>query len=175
MGLITIRHDHNRGYGGNQKTCYRAALARGADIVVMLHPDYQYTSMLVSAMASMIAYGEHDGVLASRILGRGALKERLGTHSIRVRLNSLEGAPDMPDNQKFYIIQDGIRLSGMPAWESSLNEQEIWQVTTFLSHVDKLSPELSEQWKSNRGQGSLKRLRPAVCAVTTVWRVDERG
>ena len=73
LGLITIRHDHNRGYGGNQKTCYTAALARGADIVVMLHPDYQYTPKLVSAMASMIAYGEYDAVLASRILGRGAL------------------------------------------------------------------------------------------------------
>src|SRR5580658_4350257 len=74
LGLETIRHDHNTGYGGNQKTCYRAALARGADIVVMLHPDYQYTPKLVSAMASMIAYGEYDGVMASRILGRGALK-----------------------------------------------------------------------------------------------------
>ncbi len=74
LGLITIRHDHNRGYGGNQKTCYKAALAQGADIVVMLHPDYQYTPKLVSAMASMIAYGEYDAVLASRILGRGALK-----------------------------------------------------------------------------------------------------
>jgi glycosyltransferase involved in cell wall biosynthesis len=74
LGLITIRHDHNRGYGGNQKTCYMAALARGADIVVMLHPDYQYTPKLVSAMASMIAYGEYDAVLASRILGRGALQ-----------------------------------------------------------------------------------------------------
>ncbi len=74
MGLITIRHDHNRGYGGNQKTCYTAALARGADIVVMLHPDYQYTPKLVSAMASMIAYDTYDAVLASRILGRGALQ-----------------------------------------------------------------------------------------------------
>jgi glycosyltransferase involved in cell wall biosynthesis len=74
LGLVTIRHDHNRGYGGNQKTCYTAALARGADIVVMLHPDYQYTPKLVSAMASMIAYGEYDAVLASRILGRGALQ-----------------------------------------------------------------------------------------------------
>ncbi len=74
MGLVTLRHDHNRGYGGNQKTCYTAALDQGADIVVMLHPDYQYTPKLVSAMASMIAYGEYDGVLASRILGRGALK-----------------------------------------------------------------------------------------------------
>src|ERR1700721_3633134 len=74
LGLITIRHDHNRGYGGNQKTCYMAALARGADIVVMLHPDYQYPPKLVSALAPMIAYGEYDAVLASRILGRGALK-----------------------------------------------------------------------------------------------------
>src|SRR6201994_1367217 len=74
LGLFTIRHERNRGYGGNQKTCYAAALGRGADIVVMLHPDYQYTPKLVSAMASMIAYGEYDGVMASRILGRGALK-----------------------------------------------------------------------------------------------------
>src|ERR1700720_1589872 len=73
LGLITIRHDHNRGYGSNQKTCYTAALARGADIVVMLHPDYQYTPKLVTAMASMIASEEFDLVLASRILGRGAL------------------------------------------------------------------------------------------------------
>ena len=69
-----IQHDANRGYGGNQKTCYDTALALGAEIVVMLHPDYQYTPKLVSAMASMIAYGEYDAVLASRILGRGALK-----------------------------------------------------------------------------------------------------
>ena len=57
LGLHTIRHEQNRGYGGNQKTCYTAALARGADIVVMLHPDYQYTPKLVTAMASMIAFG----------------------------------------------------------------------------------------------------------------------
>jgi len=73
LGIPTIRHDRNRGYGGNQKTCYTAALARGADIVVMLHPDYQYTPKLVTAMASMIASEEFDVVLASRILGRGAL------------------------------------------------------------------------------------------------------
>jgi glycosyltransferase involved in cell wall biosynthesis len=74
MGLTTLTHDRNRGYGGNQKTCYTAALERGADIVVMLHPDYQYTPKLVTAMAAMIAYGQYDGVLASRILGRGALE-----------------------------------------------------------------------------------------------------
>jgi glycosyltransferase involved in cell wall biosynthesis len=62
LGIPTIRHDRNRGYGANQKTCYTAALARGADIVVMLHPDYQYTPKLVTAMASMIASAEFDVV-----------------------------------------------------------------------------------------------------------------
>ena len=73
LGLYTIKHEHNRGYGGNQKTCYAAALDRGADIVVMLHPDYQYSPKLVTAMASMIASDQYDAVLGSRILGGGAL------------------------------------------------------------------------------------------------------
>ncbi len=73
LGIFTIRHDQNRGYGGNQKTCYKAALMRGADVVVMLHPDYQYTPKLVTAMASMITSNQFDAVLGSRILGRGAL------------------------------------------------------------------------------------------------------
>lgn len=74
LGITTLRHDRNRGYGGNQKTCYAEALRRGADIVVMLHPDYQYTPKLIAAMASMIASCQYDVVLGSRILGRGALK-----------------------------------------------------------------------------------------------------
>jgi glycosyltransferase involved in cell wall biosynthesis len=73
LGIHTIKHDRNLGYGANQKTCYRASLARGADIVVMLHPDYQYTPKLIMAMSSMIAEGEFDVVLGSRILGIGAL------------------------------------------------------------------------------------------------------
>lgn len=74
LGLTVIQHDQNKGYGGNQKTCYRNALDRDADVVVMLHPDYQYTPQLLIAMASMIAYGTYDFVLASRILGKGALR-----------------------------------------------------------------------------------------------------
>jgi glycosyltransferase involved in cell wall biosynthesis len=74
MGIRTIIHEENIGYGGNQKTCYRTALEVGADIVIMVHPDYQYTPKLIPAMASMIAYGEFDAVLGSRILGIGALK-----------------------------------------------------------------------------------------------------
>jgi len=74
LGIRTIVHEQNKGYGGNQKTCYRTALDLGADVVIMLHPDYQYTPRLLAAMAAMIAYGEFDVVLASRILGTGALK-----------------------------------------------------------------------------------------------------
>ena len=74
LGIQVHVHERNRGYGGNQKTCYAAALAAGADIVVMVHPDYQYSPRLVEPMASMIAYGVYDVVLGSRILGGGALK-----------------------------------------------------------------------------------------------------
>jgi glycosyltransferase involved in cell wall biosynthesis len=67
-------HPENRGYGGNQKTCYRLALAAGADVIIMLHPDYQYTPTLIPAMASMVTSGLYPCVLASRILGGGALR-----------------------------------------------------------------------------------------------------
>src|SRR5580704_5028503 len=73
LGVQTFVHDSNYGYGRNQQTCYREALAAGADVVVMVHPDYQYTPLLVPAMAGMIASGVYDMVLASRILGGGAL------------------------------------------------------------------------------------------------------
>jgi glycosyltransferase involved in cell wall biosynthesis len=74
LGLTTFLHDKNMGYGRNQKTCYREALKRGADIVVMVHPDYQYSPRLVLPIAGMIAVGEYDVVIGSRILGNGALQ-----------------------------------------------------------------------------------------------------
>ncbi len=74
LGLTVIVHEKNYGYGGNQKTCYRAALDSGADIIVMVHPDYQYKPTLVAAMAGMISSGVYDVVLGSRILGGGALR-----------------------------------------------------------------------------------------------------
>jgi len=73
LGIHTVIHARNGGYGANQKTCYTVALARGADIVIMLHPDYQYSPRLLTAMAGMIASGHYDAVFASRILGGGAL------------------------------------------------------------------------------------------------------
>jgi glycosyltransferase involved in cell wall biosynthesis len=73
LNLLTFQHDSNFGYGRNQKTCYREALQRDADIIVMVHPDYQYSPKLIVPMAGMIAFGEYDAVMGSRILGKGVL------------------------------------------------------------------------------------------------------
>lgn len=74
LGLRTLVHENNRGYGGNQKTCYQEALRLGADVVVMLHPDYQYTPKLIPSMVGLLTDGPYDVVLGSRILGGGALR-----------------------------------------------------------------------------------------------------
>lgn len=74
LGLRSFVHDRNYGYGRNQQTCYREALASGADVIIMVHPDYQYTPLLVTAMASMVAYDVYDVVLGSRIIGGQALR-----------------------------------------------------------------------------------------------------
>lgn len=74
LNITTIVHKENKGYGGNQKSCYKAALEEGADIVIMLHPDYQYTPKLIPAMASMLAFEEYDAVIASRMLLNSAIK-----------------------------------------------------------------------------------------------------
>lgn len=73
LKIRCVVHKENLGYGGNQKTCYEEALKVGADIIVMLHPDYQYTPNLVAAISSMLAFDEYDVAIASRILGKGAL------------------------------------------------------------------------------------------------------
>ena len=73
LGIPCVVHSENRGYGGNQKTCYTEALQRGADIVIMLHPDYQYSPRLIGAMAWLAASDEFDVILGSRILGKGAI------------------------------------------------------------------------------------------------------
>lgn len=117
LGIATIRHDRNRGYGGNQKTCYTAALARGADIVVMLHPDYQYSPKLVTAMASMTASDEFDVILASRILGKGALVGGMPLYKyISNRILTL-----------FENLMIGLKLSeyhtGYRAWHRSVLEK----------------------------------------------------
>ncbi len=124
LGLLTYRHDKNYGYGRNQQTCYREALAAGADIVVMLHPDYQYTPLLVTAMASMIAYEVYDVVLGSRIIGGGALKggmplyKYLANRSLTAFQNLLTGAKLSEYHTGFRAFSKEV-LSRLPLLENS--------------------------------------------------------
>jgi glycosyltransferase involved in cell wall biosynthesis len=117
LGIESIRHDRNRGYGGNQKTCYAAALARGADIVVMLHPDYQYTPKLVAAMAAMIVYGEYDCVLGSRILGGSARRGGMPLYKY-VSNRALTFAQNLLIGQKMSEYHTGYR-----AWSRRVLER----------------------------------------------------
>lgn len=108
LGIFTIEHERNRGYGGNQKTCYDCALERGADIVVMLHPDYQYSPKLVPAIAAMAASGEYDFVFASRILGNGALTGGMPRYKY-VANRFLTFAQNILIGQKFSEYHTGFR------------------------------------------------------------------
>jgi glycosyltransferase involved in cell wall biosynthesis len=117
LGLHTIVHERNGGYGANQKTCYRAALARGADIVVMLHPDYQYSPRLIPAMVAMIVSGHYDAVLASRILGGGAMKGGMPVWKYAAN-RGLTLAENILLQQKFSEYHTGYR-----AWSRSVLER----------------------------------------------------
>ena len=108
LGLDPIRHEVNKGYGGNQKTCYRAALQLGASIIVMVHPDYQYSPRLVPAMAAMIAYGEYDMVLGSRILAQSSVKRGMPVYKY-VSNRFLTLAENMLLSQKLSEYHTGLR------------------------------------------------------------------
>jgi len=108
LGLPVIIHPQNRGYGGNQKTCYREALRRGADIVVMVHPDYQYTPKLIPALANCISSGLFDVALGSRILGGGALKGGMPVYKY-VSNRILTGVENLLLSQKLSEYHTGYR------------------------------------------------------------------
>lgn len=124
LGLEVYVHDSNYGYGRNQQTCYREALAAGADIVVMVHPDYQYTPLLATAMASMIAYGVYDVVLGSRIIGGGALAGGMPSYKY-VANRALTFAQNLLLGAKLSEYHSGYRafsravLTTMPLLENS--------------------------------------------------------
>jgi glycosyltransferase involved in cell wall biosynthesis len=119
LGLSPIRHERNRGYGGNQKTCYRRVLERGADIIVMVHPDYQYSPRLVPAMAAMIAYGEYDLVLGSRILAQNSVARGMPRYKYAAN-RFLTLAENIMLRQKLSEYHTGLRafsaalLAGLP-------------------------------------------------------------
>jgi glycosyltransferase involved in cell wall biosynthesis len=116
LGLDPIGHDRNRGYGGNQKTCYSRAIELGAEIIVMVHPDYQYSPLLVPAMASMIAYGEYDMVLGSRILAQRTVERGMPWYKY-VANRALTFAENVILRQKLSEYHTGLR-----AFSSSLLE-----------------------------------------------------
>ncbi len=124
LGIKVFVHDKNLGYGGNQKTCYREALKAGADVVVMLHPDYQYPPKLITPMAGLITSGMFDVVMGSRILGNKALKGGMPVYKyIANRLLTL--AENSMIGQKLSEYHTGYRafsrevLLGLPIMENS--------------------------------------------------------
>lgn len=112
-----IRHEKNKGYGGNQKTCYNKALEIGADIVIMVHPDYQYTPKLVEAMTSIIGNDLYDVVLASRILGKGALKGGMPMYKY-IANRFLTFTQNVLINEKLSEYHTGYRAFSRKALES---------------------------------------------------------
>lgn len=124
LGVNTLVHSENKGYGANQKTCYQEAVLKGCDIVVMLHPDYQYTPKLISAMASMIAGGVFDVVIGSRILGNKAMAGGMPVYKYYSN-RFLTGAENFIINQKLSEYHTGYRafsvktLTTIPLLENS--------------------------------------------------------
>jgi glycosyltransferase involved in cell wall biosynthesis len=142
LGLNTFRHPTNRGYGGNQKTCYREALRKGADVIIMIHPDYQYSPRLTVALTAMVAYGEYDAALASRILGVGALKGGMPLYKY-IANRVLTAVQNILLNYKLSEYHTGYRaysrqvLESLPLEENSddfLFDNEILAQMIFLGY-----------------------------------------
>ena len=108
LDLTVVKHAVNLGYGGNQKTCYQTALELGAEIVVMVHPDYQYSPLLVPSMAAMIAYGEYDCVLGSRILAQNAMAQGMPRYKY-VANRALTLVENLVMQQKLSEYHTGLR------------------------------------------------------------------
>lgn len=148
LGITTYVHEKNLGYGGNQKTCYTQALKKGADIVVMLHPDYQYPPRLVTAMAALISCGEFDVVLGSRILGGNSLKGGMPLYKY-VANRFLTAAENLITHQKLSEYHTGYRaysrevLLNLPILENSddfiFDNEILTQVFYFGYRIGEIS------------------------------------
>ena len=148
LNIKTIIHQVNKGYGGNQKTCYNTALKSDADIIVMLHPDYQYSPKLIPAMAYMIAVDEYDVVFASRILGKGALKGGMPFYKYFAN-RVLTFIENILLNQKLTEYHTGFRaysrkvLESIPFMKNSdgfiFDNQIIAQITYFGFRIAEIS------------------------------------
>jgi len=148
LNIRTTIHSENKGYGGNQKTCYQEALNIGSDIVIMLHPDYQYTPKLITAMASTIAYGVFDAMIGSRILGNKALEGGMPLYKY-VSNRFLTAAENLLIQQKLSEYHSGYRafsaevLESIPLLENSddfvFDNEMLLQVMYFGFGVGEVS------------------------------------
>jgi glycosyltransferase involved in cell wall biosynthesis len=148
LGIDTLVHPKNRGYGGNQKTCYRRALEMGADVVIMLHPDYQYTPRLLVSLGAMVAFDEYDIALGSRVLCGGALKGGMPIYKY-ISNRFLTAAQNMLMRTSFSEFHTGYRaysrevLQSLPLDENSDNfvfdNQVIAQAVFFGYNVGEIS------------------------------------
>jgi glycosyltransferase involved in cell wall biosynthesis len=185
LGLDPIRHPENRGYGGNQKTCFRAALDLGADIVVMVHPDYQYSPLLVPAMAAMIAYGEYDMVLGSRILAQNSVARGMPRYKF-VANRALTFFENIVVGQKLSEYHTGLRafsrrlLLTLPYERNSddfvFDNQIIAQAITAGARIGELScPTRYEQDSSSIDLRGSMRYGWGVVRTSVQYRLHERG
>ena len=148
LGLEPVLHENNLGYGGNQKTCYRRVLELGADVIVMVHPDYQYSPRLVPAMASMIAYGEYDLVLGSRILAQDSVARGMPRYKYAAN-RALTLVENIVLDQKLSEYHTGLRafsrtlLAGLPFERNSdafvFDNQIIAQAIAAGARIGELS------------------------------------
>lgn len=196
LGLRCHVHDHNAGYGANQKTCYRIALEAGAEIVVMVHPDYQYSPKLIGAMAAMVASGIYDVVIGSRILGRGARVGGMPLYKY-VANRLLTAFQNIAFSMKFSEYHTGLRafsskaLLSLPLEENGddfiFDNQMMAQLVYFDFNIGEIScptryfPEASSIsfWRSVRyGLGVIKttyQFLLAKCRITRVAIFDPGG
>jgi glycosyltransferase involved in cell wall biosynthesis len=148
IGLTTFLHHQNFGYGRNQKTCYREALRRNADVVIMVHPDYQYSPKLIVPMVGMIAYGEYDAVLGSRILGTGTLRGGMPLYKY-IANRSLTAFQNLLMGQKLSEYHTGYRafsqkvLAALPLEENTddfvFDNEMLSQIAFFGFRIGELS------------------------------------
>lgn len=185
LGLEPIRHDRNQGYGANQKSCYRAALSHRSDVVVMLHPDYQYSPRLVPALAAMIAYGEYDLVLGSRILAQNSIKRGMPRYKF-VANRALTFFENLALGQKLSEYHTGLRaysrqlLESLPFERNSddfvFDNQIIAQAVVYGANIGELScPTCYETDSSSIGFGRSVRYGLGVLRTTAQCRMQLSG
>jgi glycosyltransferase involved in cell wall biosynthesis len=185
LGLDPIRHERNLGYGGNQKTCYRRALGLGADVIVMVHPDYQYTPLLVPAMASMIAYGSYDFVLGSRILTQNPVARGMPRYKYAAN-RVLTLAENVVLAQKLSEYHTGLRafsrslLAALPFERNSddfvFDNQVIVQAIAAGARIGELScPTRYATGSSSIGLAKSVRYGLGVLRTSAQYRLHRRG